>query len=256
MSDDWDIYFANVNDVLASLRVDLGIRDSVPDPDRSWLLWIWVHFQHPRDDGLYGPEEIEALDAIEDALASKVKENTEAELVGCITTAGRREFYFYGAAPDRFEEAVASAMKNFPNYEFDSGTQHDPEWSQYLEVLFPSDEDFQRMQNRHVVESLEKHGDPLTKSRPVSHWAYFQSQEDRDQFIAKAVNAGFTVIDQSEGDNSEEEYPYGVTLERVDFVDWDSINEPTLELFRLARDIGGNYDGWETSVEKEEKEEG
>jgi Regulator of ribonuclease activity B len=42
-----------------------------------------------------------------------------------------------------------------------------------------------------------------------------------------------------------------VTLERIDRVDWDSINQATLELFWLAQETSGNYDGWETSVEKE-----
>ena len=34
MPDAWDFYFANVNEVAASLFVDLGIRDSIPDTER------------------------------------------------------------------------------------------------------------------------------------------------------------------------------------------------------------------------------
>lgn len=250
MSDAWDFYFANVNDVAASLFVDLGIRDSVPDPKRPWLLWSWVYFRHPRDDGLSSSEEAPILHEIEDALTNAVKDISKAELVGRITTAGRREFYFYGAQPDRFEEAVASALKDFPAYEFDSGTKEDPEWSQYLNVLYPSPEEHQRIKNLHVVEALEKHGDPLKKPRPVSHWAYFKSPGDRNKFIAKAVSAGFKLTDESKSDDPEAEHPYGVTLERIDRVDWDSINEATLELFRLAQEVSGHYDGWETSIEK------
>ena len=41
MSDNWDFYFANVNEMPASLFVDLGIRNSAPDPERPWLLWVW-----------------------------------------------------------------------------------------------------------------------------------------------------------------------------------------------------------------------
>src|SRR5262245_35159471 len=104
MSDSWDFYFANVNDVIASLFVDLGIRDSVPDSDRPWLLWTWVYFRQPRDDGLSSSEEAPVLNEIEDALTKKVQETTEAELVGRITTAGRREFYFYGPQAGRFEQ--------------------------------------------------------------------------------------------------------------------------------------------------------
>ncbi len=44
--------------------------------------------------------------------------------------------------------------------------------------------------------------------------------------------------------------PYGVTLERTDRVDRDSIDELTLDLLDLAQELGGEYDGWETTVEK------
>jgi len=250
MSDSWDFYFANLNDVVASLFVDLGIRDSIPDAERSWLLWSWVYFRHSRDDGLSSSEEAPILHQIEDALTKAVKEATEAELVGRITTAGRREFYFYEPQTDRFEEAVASALKGFPDYEFDSGTKEDAEWSLYLNVLYPSPEEQQRIKNLHVIEVLEKQGDPLKTPRPVSHWAYFISPQDRNKFIAKAVKAGFKVADESKSDDPKAEHPYGVTLERIDRVDWNSINEATLELFRLAQEVSGDYDGWETSVEK------
>ena len=68
MSDEWDFYFANVNDVVASLFVDLGIRDSIPDAERPWFLWSWVYFRHSRDDGLSSSEEAPILHQIEDAL--------------------------------------------------------------------------------------------------------------------------------------------------------------------------------------------
>jgi hypothetical protein len=96
LSDTWDFYFSNVNDALASLFVDLGIRDSVPDPAQPWLLWTWVYLRRPRDDGLSSTEEAPLLHSIEDALTTTVKSAIEAVLVGRITTAGRREFYSTG----------------------------------------------------------------------------------------------------------------------------------------------------------------
>lgn len=252
MSDTWDFYFANVNDAAASLFVDLGIRDSVPIAERPWLLWMWVYFRTVREDGLSSSDEAPILYDIEDALTREVKDSVNGELVGRITTAGRREFYFYGPRPSGFEEAVSRALKRFPDYKFDTGTQEDPEWSQYLNVLYPSPADHERIKNRHVIESLEKHGDSLKKPRPISHWVYFSSPQDRESFSAQAVSAGFKITDQSGSDDSEAGHPFGLTLERTDRVDWNSINEVTLELLRMAQEINGAYDGWETSVEKED----
>ena len=251
MSDNWDFYFANVNEMLASLFVDLGIRGSAPDPERPWLLWVWVYLNQPLENGLSSSEEAPILHQIEDCLAPAVEERAGALLVGRITTAGRREYYFYASRPDHFEETAARALESFPGYKFDSGTQEDPQWSQYLDLLYPTREDRQKIQNRHVVDSLKKQGDTLKTARPVSHWIYFKSEQDRSRFVAAAVNEGFKVIDNSESADPCER-PYGVTLERVDYVNWNSVNEVTLGLFALATNVDGEYDGWETSVERDD----
>ena len=251
MSDEWDFYFTNVNGVLASIFVDLGIRQLVPQASHPWLLWSWVYFEEPREDGLSSSEESPTLREIEDALTRSVSEISHAELVGRITTDGRREFYFYGPDPARFDDAVSRALESFPKYRFEFGRQEDHGWLHYLNVLYPSPRDNQRIKNRHVLEALKNRGDSLKASRSVSHWAYFRSPEDRARFIAQVISNGFEICNESEETELATECPYGVTIQRIDHIDWDSINEVTLELFELANEHGGEYDGWETSVEKD-----
>ena len=251
MSDSWDFYFANVNDAVASLFVDLGIQKSAPDPERPWLLWTWVYFRQPRPDGLSSPEEAPALNDIEDRLVAAVREANGAELVGRITPAGRREFYFYGPRTPIFEEAVTRTLGSFPGYRFDAGTKEDSAWAHYFDVLYPSAEDWQRIQNRHVLEKLEKEGDRPAIPRPVHHWAYFKSDDGRARFVATAKGMGFSADTQDASEEADSEYPFGVMLARTDRVDWDTINHLTIELHRLAAALDGSYDGWETSVEKD-----
>ena|SRR5882762_5593326 len=73
MSEEWDSYFCNVNDKLASIRVDLGIRSTVPDPHRPWLLWVWVYFERPRTDGLSSSDEFDKLVLLEDTLQAALE---------------------------------------------------------------------------------------------------------------------------------------------------------------------------------------
>lgn len=251
MSDGWDFYFARVNGELASLFVDLGIRDRVPDQQKPWLLWVWVKFEKPRNDDLSSEEEAPRLFEIEDALKNRVREATGAELVGRITTAGRREFYFYGPRPTGFREAATDAFKDFPEYSFQLGDKEDPAWSHYIDVLYPSPRMHQQIHNQRVIEVLEKEGDPLTAPRPVSHWAYFPSAEKRAEFVRRVKAKGFKVTDEPENNEATTKCRYGVILERTDRVDLQSINELTLDLFDLAQELGGEYDGWETTVEEE-----
>lgn len=251
MSDEWDFYFANVNDSIASLFLDLGIRDSVPDLSRPQLLWCWVYFRSPREDGLSSSEESPVLNEIEDVLTRAIHEEVGADFVGRITTSGRREFYFYGPTIDGFDFAVSQVRTNFPIYDFDNGTKDDPDWSHYFDVLLPTPEDFQRIGNRRVIETLQKNGDSLRLSRIVSHWAYFKTTEGRSTFIDQISQRGFQVVKDSLAHIPDKKLPFGVTIERADHVDWNSINDVTIELFQLAQNTGGKYDGWETSVEKD-----
>ena len=190
------------------------------------------------------------LEKIEDELSPAVCQAMKAELVGRITTAGRREFYFYSAITDGFREAVLGALQNFPGYEFDCDVHHEPEWSQYLDCLYPAPEELERIKNMHLVEQLRENGDSLEKPRLVRHWAYFASKVDRDEFNGNAQRSGFKVASMSEDASADPSQRFGVCVERVDSVDWNSINEVTLELFAFTQAVNGFYDGWETSVER------
>jgi hypothetical protein len=43
MAEDWNFYFCNVNNVLASVFLDLGLREVVPIKDKPNLLWVWIY---------------------------------------------------------------------------------------------------------------------------------------------------------------------------------------------------------------------
>jgi uncharacterized protein (TIGR01619 family) len=186
------------------------------------------------------------LGTIEDDLVASL--NERATFVGRITTAGRREFYFYGDDTTHFEDTISRAMRKYAAYRFDMGTKQDEPWSQYLDLLYPSPEEFQRIKNRRVVEILEQHGDQLAKALLVSHWAYFATPEDRNAFLAEVAGRRFTIADASAYAREPSPYPYGVTLARVDSI--DQIDDVTIELLNLAQSHAGEYDGWETAVEK------
>ena len=126
MSDKWDFYFARVNGEVASLFVDLGIRESVPDPCRTHLIWCWVYLNQPRPDGLSSSDEAPLLVTVEEGLVDSLK--GRATFVGRITTAGRREFYFYGEDAAQCEATISHAMRNHSAYRVDVGSKQDDPW--------------------------------------------------------------------------------------------------------------------------------
>jgi hypothetical protein len=127
MSEDWNSYFCNVNDILASIFLDLGLRESAPDPTKPILLWVWVYMKHPRPVGLSDRSEFDVLCALEDKLNRALGEQFDAVFCGRITTAGRREFYFYAPRAETLETVVRGTLIQFADYEFDCDKKADHE---------------------------------------------------------------------------------------------------------------------------------
>src|SRR5260370_16866397 len=246
MSEDWNFYLCNVNDVLASVFLELGLRNLVPDKSKSNLPWVWVYLKWPCEDGLSGSSEFDSLKGIEEKLTETMMERFDAVLCGRITTDGRREFYYYAPRSERLEAAVEDAMSQFRDYESDCGSKADPEWRQYLQVLYPSGEDRQRIENRKLLEVLEQKNDTLKKPRDVCHWIYFRTEADREGFWNAFSQLEYRVQSQPPRDRSD--FPFGLCIVRFQSVNPTELDNAVIELFRLAKKHRGDYDGWETQV--------
>jgi uncharacterized protein (TIGR01619 family) len=245
MTDNWKSYFCTVNESPASILVNLGLRDHAPVIAKPWLLWVWIYLRFPRADGLSDSREAPTLFKMEDALTLQLSRCCDAILSGKITTQCRREFYFYGGTQEGFHDAVASALAEFEGYRFDVGKQEDSLWEQYLNVLYPSPEDSERIKNRDVLDVLENQGDVSTVTREVRHWIYFASEESRALFREAVVQAGFRNVSES---HTTGDLSFEIVVARSQPVDQKCIDETTIELVRLAQRFDGDYDGWETQV--------
>lgn len=254
MSDEWDFYFARVNDAVASIFVDLGIRPDAPIEKWPWLLWVWVDLKAPRPDGLSSNEEAPKLHEIGAALDAMVAPVCGAQLVGRITGANRREFYFYASEPGELDAAVARAMNGFPDYKHECGSTFQPDWEHYLELLYPSDSNLQRMFNRRVLESLAANGDVHDIPRRVEHWLEFPSAEARAACRGTLEAIDYVFEDEFLAEEPEEALPHTLVVSRVDAVDSHTINGITLDLARLAAEHAGRYGGWEAPVVKAQGE--
>lgn len=241
----WGHYFTHVDGALASVALDRSLRPKVPMPGRPHLLWVKVQLRSPKPDGLSDRAELQALSGIEDQLRSQLRAACRAVQAGRITTAGRREFYFYGADDQGFRDAVSTAMQGFSGYTFDMGSKADPEWRQYLDALYPAGEDFQRMSNMDVLDALLDAGDTLRPVREVRHWLYFGNAADRQAFAGKAKGLGYQIGPETEG---PQDRPYGLVIARDQSVTPDQIDNAVIELYRLAKEVGAEYDGWEAAV--------
>ena len=244
--DHWEIYVTFVDEKPAVILVDIGVSAIVPIEGMSALVWLWVDIQSPDEEGFPSEDEDIKLNDVEDALTDGA--GTDGiRYVGRITSNGRREFYFYTNHPEDFAEIATRAMQLSPDFQFEIGNDEDEDWSQYSDVLYPSPEDFQQIHNQHVIDKLEQAGDVLTQPRPVDHFANFKSEQDREAFSVAASALGYETVSRPVRD-SETEFSFAVGLLRVDAVDPETIDRVTFELFDLARQHDGEYEGWGSKV--------
>jgi regulator of RNase E activity RraB len=250
MSDNWDFYPCRVDDKPASIFVDLGIRADVPIGNLVDLTWLRLNLQRPRDDGLTTRDEFQRLCEIEDALSAAIGgADIQIAYVGRNTSDGTRDFYFYSSDRIVTQSILSSAMVPFSEYEFESDGRHDPEWRTYLDFLYPSERSYQMILNGRVLSSLEKRGDNHLVERDVEHWIYFDVAENRNRFRRAALELGFKVASQR--DDAPKPRRFGISVMNCTPVDYNTINNAVLQLFDLSKEFDGDYDGWETSVERD-----
>jgi regulator of RNase E activity RraB len=137
-------------------------------------------------------------------------------------------------------------MRGFHEYKFEMGEQEDSLWEQYLNVLYPSPQEFERIKNREVLDVLAEHGDVPGASRDVQHWMYFKTRNSRALFKEAVVREGYRI--ESESDLEDGELPFGISVIRNQSVEQDSIDTTVGELVKLTEQFDGEYDGWETQV--------
>lgn len=249
MTENWMVYMARVNDEVASVSVDLALWDLAPNPQLPVIAWVFVEMKQPRPDGLPSREEAPALGAIEDRLTEALKPSGTV-LAGIIGSAGFREFYFYAPDEAEFRKTAEATIAVSPEYRFEVGAQPDLEWSQYLNVLYPSKSQMRMSQNVMVLEQLKSRGDIPTEKRPIDHFVYFPAPEARDMFRKWAAGQGFAVS-PSKTDTDEQ---FGLQLTREDTADPDKIHEVTFQLLAQAEEFEGEYDGWGCPVVSRDKQ--
>jgi|SRR5690348_1149706 len=245
-TEDWNFYLCNVNGAPASIFLNLALHRVAPDRSRPILLWLSIHLRWPHENGLSDTSELGPLSAIEEMLSEVMRDRFDAIYCGRITTEGRREFYFYGSHSDGLDSAVEVAAERSRSYQFESGFKEDKSWKLYSEVLYPSDEDGQRIKSRKVLDLLQERHDTLRRPRDVLHWIYFRSEADRMNFQKAVMALQYRV--QSTSVNEDYDFPFALCIVRFQSVSPEEIDDAVIELFRLARDHGANYDGWETEV--------
>jgi hypothetical protein len=248
MEDHWEVYPCHMGEHEAFVSYNHGAKDEIDAFPAPTFVKVRAAIRAPDDRGLPTRAEFDALCSLEDRLESFIAES-EGLFVGRVTVDGARYFHAYVKLPEEDVAAFVKALGEESGYDLRCVCRPDPERTGYWQDLFPSEAEWQLIQDMKVVRHLEENGDSLAQSRRVDHWAYFDSAEARDAFAEWVVAQGYQI--GKDCLPSEKSPQHGVQFFHSCAPRPFAINEHTAALRAKAAELGGDYDGWETAVIKD-----
>ncbi len=245
--DEWDFYLTRLDDAGASFFLNFWFRKRAPLPGVDTLYRCDLEMIDPGPHGLGEEADAEALQVLEEKILDRAGEHG-LYFVGRIRWKGSWLLRFFGPPGQcsELETATRTAMEGGTNRRFTVDSTEDSEWSHYVDFLFPDDDRWQWIQDRHSVEDLLQHGDKLELPRRVDHWIFFDTAKQRNAFLREAVELDYGV-EPSHGKSDDGKYC--AQVHRVSAVELEEIHDVVMSLIELADAHDGEYDGWETTVE-------
>ncbi|MBX3403929.1 MAG: DUF695 domain-containing protein [Phycisphaeraceae bacterium] len=240
--EDWRSYPIESDDEMGFAMTDLGWTEA--PHSHPWCVRLAIELNEPGPQGLGSTEEMESLSAGEDEFLEAAAQ-AQAIHVARVRHGGEVAWFFYAQSED-IVESLGQVAAELLQRDISAGAQHDPEWGVYASIL-PSPAVERWMADMQLIDTLEKHGDPLTVEREVIHYAYFDDLESAEAFAADSEPEGFEVEIREPDEEIEQ---FGVVLTQQSAVDMDTIGAITQTLSERAAELDGEYDGWECALVK------
>ena len=228
----------------AFIFLNTGIANSIHLAP-AFLAKLRLAYKAPKENGLPSKEEFEQVSAIEDRIEAFSKEGHDW-YVGRVTVGGRRVFYVYTSRDESSWRQFLEQLEVESGYDLRLTYGEDPERKGYHDDLYPTDDDWQVINDLQVIENLESHGDDGSEPRKIDHWICFDDEPSSKDFVIWAESDSFT--EEPGQSHVTDDGRYCVRLFHHGTVKIDDISRHTLALRRKAAELGGDYDGWETLI--------
>lgn len=241
----WNLYVAQMEDFQSIIAYNHSYANIADADTRLNFLGIRVPFLKPTESGLPDDSEVESLYIIEETI-NEIVNGFNAIAVARITSDNARYFYFYIDVP---EKAVIEAVKDrqYPlRYQCGFRFEEDPEKQIYWSEAYPTPDSMQVVEDMRLLETLRTYGDNHQQEREVFHWAFFENIENAEAFASWAQDQKYQVHYCHKIENGEE---FMVNFTHRGTMQLGDITTHTIFCNRKATELGGRYDGWETSVE-------
>lgn len=246
MSDIWESFPCTIGDHQAFIGFNQTFAELAKEdfPFKNFASFR-VTFKSSTEAGFPAGIEFDALNALEDQLCLGIQPSSGVQ-VGRITYAGHRDFAFYTDMTEDRCFSLIDSIHNKEQHEISLVHKQDQDFQHYWQSIYPTLEDWQVIKDMRVEQVLQDRGDPLTKEREITHWAMFPTVESRAAFIENIPDP--VSLQELYESNDQSDNRFVARLTHIGRPDYRSLNRITVSMARIANNLGGVYDGWETEL--------
>ena len=245
----WVNYMTLLEDAPAMLTVDSSWIEALGYGNAETMLCVEVMMKQQGETEIVSRDELPALQELAESLEGELQPDY-AHLVARSYGDGKMVLYLYTTDPDAVMKDLEPVVDE-TDYEVTKSEFQDPDWEFYEGTLFPDDIVWQNITNEQILAQLEEHEDRGDQPRLITHAADFPDRDLAGEYARQLGELGHEIAEFT--DSGSEDFPFRVMSERED--EPRGINDITTPLILIARDCGGAYAGWTTSVVVSEAEE-
>jgi hypothetical protein len=242
MNETWHTFPASMGEHLAWITYNHDFSETIDSDPRETAFLVQIKLKDPTDEGLPTKEEFAELQTVEEAFGVKLNE-LGGIYAGRLTVAGTRVLYYYVHASTAGLKAGLETLNDLTDYELGFSLAPDPDKERFWNELFPTNDDWQVIQDMKTLELLAKTGDDPNTERDIIHTAYFKKAIAAEEFRKWAETKGYVTDDIFRDENDER---FGVKFESYGTLRLGDITSHTIVANRKAIELDGEYDGWET----------
>jgi len=241
----WENYMTNLEKGPASISVRMDLSNNAPDASYKYILMTGFFYDEISDDGLPGQANFDEIYTLTDSLDIRLNRRASSKYVGSLNYNFQRIQYYYLSDYEGINEELKSFYKEFfPKKEPYIEIKEDPNWSYYLEFLYPKERAIDNMNDLNMIKLLESAGDKLTSPREVKHRIAFFSDSEKQAFLSEMKTEGFN---EKLDPNAATDY-FPIVLVKDHAVDANTLRGITAKLRSVAKKHNGQYESWETFV--------
>ena len=246
MAETWHTFPAQMGEHRAFITFNEAYaREADKDP-RDILLRVRAEMKRPNVAGMPTDEEFPALAALDEKLENQFGRRF-GSYVGKVTVNGKRHFFFYVSCSEETASQAIERISDETTYGLAYSYEKDAAKEGCWRDLYPTPDDWQMIKDLGVLDALRDRGDNSEKSRELTHWAYFRDSDAAKHFSDWAAGTGYSVAELQSPESGGE---FKVRFTHRGTMVLEDITHHSIT-GRKARELGEEYDGWKTSVEKQ-----